>query len=236
MIDGNGQGIIFSGEGGVASSDNLVEGNVIANSKLRNNVESWYPPGNPVGRNNVVRNNCIRGGAYDEGNGGIGDQRGFKVSDTLRAGPAYVSRGAEDFRVEADSACRAPIGEFRTVVPGPDGVGDARVSRAQRRAKRRPPAVVLGALRHHVVRGHRLPLLGRVAPRRLSPATRVIVVARVRGRQRRLAVVNPRVNGTFALRPRVHIAAKGRLLRVRAVVRGVGSSRVVRVRLRARAH
>jgi parallel beta-helix repeat protein len=236
VIDGNGQGIIFSGEGGVASSDNLVEGNVIANSRLRNNVESWYPPGNPVGRNNVVRNNCIRGGAYDEGNGGIGAQRGFKVSGTLRAGPAYVSRRSDDLRVQADSACRAPIGAFRTVVPGPDGVGDARVSRAQRRAKRRAPAVVLGALRGHVVRGHRLPLLGRVAPRRLSPATRVIVVARVSGHRRRLALVNPRGNGTFALRPRVHIAATGRLLRVQAIVRGVGSSHVVRVRLRGRSH
>ena len=65
---------------------------MIANSKLRNNVESWYPPGNPIGRNNVVRNNCVKGGAYDDGDGGIGDQIGFKVVGAVRTRPSYNSR------------------------------------------------------------------------------------------------------------------------------------------------
>ena len=33
----------------------------------RDNVESWYPSGNPIGKGNVVRNNCIGGGGYDRG-------------------------------------------------------------------------------------------------------------------------------------------------------------------------
>ena len=42
MIDGNGQGVIFSGEGGATSSNNLVDGNVITNSQTALNVESWW--------------------------------------------------------------------------------------------------------------------------------------------------------------------------------------------------
>jgi parallel beta-helix repeat protein len=226
VIDGNGQGIIFSGEFGIASNDNLVEGNVIANSKLRNNVESWYPPGNPIGRNNVVRNNCVKGGVYDEGNGGIGDQRGFRVVDTLRTTPAYASRSTRDFRLAAGNPCRDVLASYRTTVPGPDGV--TRSSRAQRRA----PAVILGALRKQIHRGQRLPMIGRVASRRLRRGLRAIVVASVHGHRHRLARVRVSSNGTFSLRPRVRAARSARFVRVHAVVRGVGRSRSIRIRLR----
>ena len=228
VIDGNGQGIIFSGEFGIASNGNLVEGNVIANSKLRNNVESWYPPGNPIGHDNVVRNNCVKGGVYDEGNGGIGDQRGFKVVQTVRTKPAYADRSKRDFRVEAGNPCRDVLAAYRASVPGPDGV--TRTTRAQRRA----PAVVLGAFRKQIQRGQRLPLIGRVASRRLRAGQRVTVVAHVGGHRHRLARVRVATNGTFSLRPRVRAARGARYVRVRAVVRGVGHSRTIRVRLRDR--
>jgi parallel beta-helix repeat protein len=231
VIDGNGQGIIFSGEFGVASNGNVVEGNVIANSKLRNNVESWYPPGNPIGRNNVVRNNCVKGGAYDEGNGGIGDQRGFKVVETVRTKPSYSSRSTKDFRLVAGSPCRDLLA-YRTAVPGPEGLRSTRQTRAQRRA----PAVILGATRPQVRRGQRLQLIGRVAGARLRPGLRVTVVARARGHRHQLATVGLAKDGTFALRPRVRAAAGVRFLRVRAVVRGVGSSRSLRVKLRGPRH
>jgi parallel beta-helix repeat protein len=226
VIDGNGQGIIFSGDGGIASNDNLVEGNVIANSKLRNNVESWYPPGNPIGRNNIVRDNCVKGGAYDEGNGGISDQRGFKVVETLRTKPSYASRSTRDFRLAAGNPCRDVLASYRTTVPGPDGV--TRSTRAQRRA----PAVILGAFREQIQRGQRLPMIGRVASRRLRRGLRVVVVAHVRGHRHRLARVRVSANGTFSLRPRVRAARGARFVRVQAVVRGVGRSRSIRVRLR----
>ena len=71
IIDRNGEGIIFSGDFGLTSSDNTVEYNTITNSKIRYNVESYYPAGNPIGRNNVVRYNCIGGGARAYQNGGI---------------------------------------------------------------------------------------------------------------------------------------------------------------------
>lgn len=226
VIDGNGQGIIFSGEGGVASSGNLVEHNVIANSKLRNNVESWYPPGNPVGRDNIVRDNCVRGGAYDDGDGGIGDQRGFRVVQTLRSKPAYANRSTRDFRLAPGDPCRDVLAAYRANVPGADPVP---VTRAQRRA----PAVVFGAFRDQVRRGQRLPLMGRVASGRVRPGLRVTVIARAHGRRHWLARARVARNGTFALSPRVRVARGVRAIRVWAVVRGVGRSRVVRVRLRA---
>ena len=228
VIDGNGQGIIFSGEFGIASNGNVVEGNVIANSKLRNNVESWYPEGNPIGHDNVVRNNCVKGGVYDEGNGGISEQRGFKVVQAVRVSPDYASRSKRDFRVEPGNPCRAVLAGYRASVPGPDGVMPTT------RAQRRSPAVILGAFREQVRRGQRLPMMGRVAGSRLRPRLRVTVIARAHGHRRRLARVRVAKNGTFALRPRVRAARGARFMRVSAVVHGVGRSRSIRLELRPR--
>jgi parallel beta-helix repeat protein len=227
VIDGNGMGLTFSGEYGAASSDNLVDGNVITNSTVRSNVQSWWAPGNPIGRNNLVRDNCIRGGAYDHGDGGIAGEWGFRVTRTVRAKPAFASAARDDFRLESGNPCRGVLGAYRAIVPGPDGV--VPVVRAR---KRHAPAVILGAFRQRIQRGARLPMMGRVASRRAG--LRVVVVARVRGHQRRLASVRVRRNGTFALRPRVRVARGVRVVRVRAVVRGVGHSRTIRVRLHAR--
>ena len=68
MIDGNGEGVLIAGGaeeyGPQASSDNVIEHNVITNSTQRHNVESHW--GSPlVGERNVVRQNCIFGGARD---------------------------------------------------------------------------------------------------------------------------------------------------------------------------
>lgn len=70
VIAGNGQGLIFSGSSDHVSENNLVKGNVIKNSNLRFNVEYNWRSGR-VGEGNVLRGNCIFGGARDEGNGGI---------------------------------------------------------------------------------------------------------------------------------------------------------------------
>jgi len=106
VIDGNGQGIVFSGEGTVAANDTVVERNVITNSVLRDNVESWYPQGTPIGERNVVRENCISGGAKDDGDGGIQRERiGFSTENNILARPRFADRGAGDLSVEGPSAC-----------------------------------------------------------------------------------------------------------------------------------
>lgn len=88
VIDGNGVGVIISGDESTASSGNVVEGNLITNSTIRNNVESHWP--GPVGTGNIVRHNCIYGGARDQGNGGILSlTKGFEAIDNI------TSPGAE---------------------------------------------------------------------------------------------------------------------------------------------
>jgi nitrous oxidase accessory protein NosD len=229
IIDGNGAGITFSGEYGVASSNNVVEGNVIANSKVRNNVESWFARGTPIGRGNVVRDNCIKGGVRDYGNGGIADQWGFRVEDTIRTRASYANRAADDFRLAPGSPCRLGMAvAYRSTVPGPEGLREARASKARRRSR----PVILGAVRPIVARGHRLWMIGRVTPARRG--LHVTILARWHGHRRRLARIRVRPDGAFAVRPRVRAPRAARFVRVHAVVRGVGRSRSVRLKIRHR--
>ena len=141
IIDGNGQGILFSGNAGLASNGNLVVGNVISNSELRFNVESWYPDGNPIGQDNVARANCIWNGRR----GNVADEWGFRAEDNVVADPEFANRAAKDFRLDPAGACArlvpaaartetavrqnsgpvakpaqaTPSAEKRTVKPGP---------------------------------------------------------------------------------------------------------------------
>jgi parallel beta-helix repeat protein len=83
VIDSNGEGVLFGGTADVAPRDNLVEHNLITNSRTRYNVESHFEPGGPIGENNIVRDNCIEGGARDDGSGGIAAQIGFEASGNV---------------------------------------------------------------------------------------------------------------------------------------------------------
>jgi parallel beta-helix repeat protein len=107
VIDGNGAGLIFAGEsaGGeyqqnYASDNNVVERNIISNSTVRYNVESWW--GGPLGVGNVARENCFW-------NGHLGDvdlsEGGFTASANIVADPLYLNRNGYDFRLQAGSPC-----------------------------------------------------------------------------------------------------------------------------------
>ena len=50
VIDSNGSGVIFSGTGSLTSSNDVVTGNIISNSRNRWNVESFYPAWHPAGQ------------------------------------------------------------------------------------------------------------------------------------------------------------------------------------------
>jgi hypothetical protein len=117
VIDGNAIGLNFSGDGTSASSDNVVERNVIANSTRFWNVQSYWP--GPVGGGNVVRGNCVHGGNPDpryNQDGGVSDDDGFTAQQNQIAAPRYVNRKAKDFRLRKNSPCRAA---YRSAA-GPD--------------------------------------------------------------------------------------------------------------------
>ncbi len=56
MVD-NGAGVKFAGADGTASSDNIVEHNVIATSTRTTGIESWWGSGQGTG--NIARHNCL---------------------------------------------------------------------------------------------------------------------------------------------------------------------------------
>jgi parallel beta-helix repeat protein len=109
VIDGNGQGVLFGGGEGVASGDNIVRDNAITNSRLRANVEAFYPDG-LEGFGNVVRRNCLHGAQSVD----VAQTAGFSAFDNLRRPPAYLDREAKDFRI-------APGGDCWLVVRGAPG-------------------------------------------------------------------------------------------------------------------
>jgi parallel beta-helix repeat protein len=104
VIDGNGEGVLFSGDG-ATSSNTRVESNLITHSKLRYDVESFYPHGTPPGTNNVVRNNCIFGGAQ----GTVGEEKGYTAKLNKAIDPKYVNRGAGNFTLASGNRCSGYI-------------------------------------------------------------------------------------------------------------------------------
>jgi hypothetical protein len=66
VINDNGSGVIFAGDGRSASRDITVRDNIISNSKVRWNVESSYPAGGEVGTGNLLVHNCVWASASDK--------------------------------------------------------------------------------------------------------------------------------------------------------------------------
>ena len=140
VIANNGEGVIFSGEG-ASSNGNLVEHNLIVNSKIRRDVESWYPSGTPRGVGNLVR-----------------DQ--LRVHSRDRHELGWLQRAGQRDRL-AERTGR----DRRRLLLGRAGLGLRRRSRRRRRGRRSRSARAGGKRRRGRGRGGSTPS-GTGGPRR----------------------------------------------------------------------
>jgi parallel beta-helix repeat protein len=107
IVDGNGRNVVLGGTAKQTSNDNVIEGNVLTFPVQADSVASFFDPA-AVGRNNVVRRNCLFGGGGAEG--GIAASRvGFTAEGNVVGDPKYVDRAAHDFRLGAGSACASVL-------------------------------------------------------------------------------------------------------------------------------
>jgi parallel beta-helix repeat protein len=108
VIDSNGQGVNFGGDdSGQCSNNNLVQGNVIANSNIRWNVYSGAQGPDCTG--NVLRDNCVHASNSDDyynSNGGVEPRsRSFSASENVIANPRFVDAAVGDYTLSPQSPC-----------------------------------------------------------------------------------------------------------------------------------
>jgi hypothetical protein len=97
-------GILLGGDSDYASSDNVVEFNVVAYADTYNVTSDWE---GSTGTGNIVRSNCLWQGR----DGNINDSSGgFTASSNMVAAPRFVNRAKHDYRLKRGSKCRRVVG------------------------------------------------------------------------------------------------------------------------------
>ena len=102
-IVGNGGGVIFGGNSRQASSNNVVERNVITDARETQLVQSYWE--GPVGRGNVARRNCFGHAPHGATSGDA-----FRLEENVTASPLYIAPSRGDFRLGEGTGCSAVIG------------------------------------------------------------------------------------------------------------------------------
>jgi hypothetical protein len=101
VMAGNGGGVIFAGEGGEASSGNVVEHNVIAGSLQDYNLAHYW--GGRVGTGNAARENCL----FSAGERNVEPPVGFMAARNLVADPGFAAGAYEP---AAGTPCASRLG------------------------------------------------------------------------------------------------------------------------------
>ncbi len=105
VMDGNGSGVIFAGEGDAASTGNVVSQNVVTNSRIRPGIHSWW--GKAVGTGNRASSNCVNNPGQTNVDVSLG---GFTATGNVIAAPAYVDPAHGDYRLASTSGCLSVVG------------------------------------------------------------------------------------------------------------------------------
>jgi hypothetical protein len=101
VLDDNGGGLVIGGAGMRASSDNVVEHNIVSNPRQFPAAgEHWE---DVVGQGNRVVNNCV----WPDTAMGAATPVGFVAAGNVVAEPAFVDRGARDYRLLPGDPCTA---------------------------------------------------------------------------------------------------------------------------------
>jgi hypothetical protein len=237
VIASNGQGVNFSGAGSLVTTDATVAGNVVVDSKIGDNA---YSGGSgPNGTNNLFRDNCVH--SLSGGSGIESSPRSFTASNNLVANPDFVAAAADDYRLQASSACLAKYtgtmsgagSDATAMVPETSTAG---ASSAEGQTTVSPPdtdpksgRVKLAVNRRSVRRGRQIRLRGNVPVGLESSHRRVVIERRKGGEWRRAAGTPVRSNQRFSASVS---ASNSPVLKLRAVVARAAHSRVIRVRVR----
>ncbi len=114
VIDRNGEGVIF---GDQVTSNNDVSNNIVSNSNIRWNAESFWGSG-PVGTGNSFHNNCVwasNSESYYDSQGGVDGANGFSASSNTIGNPLYVDANAGNYAIASGSPC-AGMGPLTTSI------------------------------------------------------------------------------------------------------------------------
>ncbi len=104
VIDRNGEGVIF---GDQVTSNNDVSDNIVSNSNIRWNAESYWGS-SPVGTGNSFHDNCVwasNSDSYYDSQGGVDGPAGFSASANKVGNPLYVNASAGDYAIPSGSPC-----------------------------------------------------------------------------------------------------------------------------------
>jgi hypothetical protein len=235
VIDDDGGGVIFAGDGSTASSDNTVQQNIITNATAQYLLQSSWA--GPVGTGNLASQNCLSQGRL----GDIGPESGFSATANATADPDYLDAADHDYRLAPDSPCLAVVGydtaaKLTTTTPTPPPApaptlssGPARPPKITVRWQLRASAVRARGRRHGTVLVFRI--RGRVPRAAGRHGGRVKIEVRRAGTWSVLARVHPGVAGRFAATARRRWSSRRPTVVLRARDR-LSASRSVRVHIR----
>ena len=237
VIVGNGEGVDFGASGPQSSDDNVVEENVIANSNVLYNVLSAYGPGDQVGTGNVVRWNCIGGGAYDNAAnpGGIRfDHTGFALEGNVLARPVFLDPARGDYSLAPNSSCAGILGSGAS-----DVIQAMATEQPAGRNAYHPRLKVTIRARWGIRAGHRVARINglivnrhagaHVSAVRCQSTQQVVIRALRHGEWARAGSGQTRPDCTFTVTISGRVG-RSPLVRVDAIVIGVGRSNVVTIR------